>query len=51
MDELKGKIKQHVGNLTDDDLVFSEGKGGLQTSTCHQPYYQHNHSDHQKKVD
>jgi uncharacterized protein YjbJ (UPF0337 family) len=24
--ELKGKIKQQYGNLTDDDLVFSEGK-------------------------
>ena len=24
--ELKGKLKQHYGNLTDDDLVFSEGK-------------------------
>jgi uncharacterized protein YjbJ (UPF0337 family) len=24
--ELKGKIKQKYGNLTDDDLVFSEGK-------------------------
>jgi uncharacterized protein YjbJ (UPF0337 family) len=23
---LKGKIKQQYGNLTDDDLVFSEGK-------------------------
>ena len=33
--ELKGKLKQQYGNLTDDDLVFSEGKedellGGLQ---------------------
>jgi uncharacterized protein YjbJ (UPF0337 family) len=24
--EVKGKIKQQYGNLTDDDLVFSEGK-------------------------
>jgi uncharacterized protein YjbJ (UPF0337 family) len=24
--EIKGKLKQHYGNLTDDDLVFSEGK-------------------------
>jgi len=24
--ELKGKLKQHYGNLTDDDLVFAEGK-------------------------
>jgi len=24
--ELKGKLKQQYGNLTDDDLVFSEGK-------------------------
>jgi uncharacterized protein YjbJ (UPF0337 family) len=24
--ELKGKLKQQFGNLTDDDLVFSEGK-------------------------
>jgi uncharacterized protein YjbJ (UPF0337 family) len=24
--ELKGKLKQEYGNLTDDDLVFSEGK-------------------------
>ena len=24
--ELKGKLKQHYGNLTDDDLVYSEGK-------------------------
>ena len=24
--ELKGKIKQQYGNLTDDDLVFTEGK-------------------------
>jgi uncharacterized protein YjbJ (UPF0337 family) len=24
--ELKGKIKQQYGNLTDDDLMFSEGK-------------------------
>jgi uncharacterized protein YjbJ (UPF0337 family) len=24
--ELKGKIKQQYGNLTDDDLVFSEGE-------------------------
>ena len=23
---LKGKLKQHNGNLTDDDLVYSEGK-------------------------
>jgi uncharacterized protein YjbJ (UPF0337 family) len=23
---LKGKLKQQYGNLTDDDLVFSEGK-------------------------
>jgi hypothetical protein len=23
----------------------------LHTSTCHELYYQHNHSDHQKKVD
>jgi uncharacterized protein YjbJ (UPF0337 family) len=26
--ELKGKLKQQYGNLTDDDLVFSEGKEG-----------------------
>ncbi|MBV8900057.1 MAG: CsbD family protein [Verrucomicrobia bacterium] len=24
--ELKGKLKQQYGNLTDDDLTFSEGK-------------------------
>jgi len=24
--ELKGKIKQQYGNLTDDDLVYEEGK-------------------------
>ena len=24
--ELKGKLKQSYGNLTDDDLVFAEGK-------------------------
>jgi len=24
--ELKGKLKQQYGNLTDDDLVFSEGR-------------------------
>jgi uncharacterized protein YjbJ (UPF0337 family) len=24
--ELKGKLKQQYGHLTDDDLVFSEGK-------------------------
>jgi uncharacterized protein YjbJ (UPF0337 family) len=24
--EIKGKLKQQYGNLTDDDLVFSEGK-------------------------
>jgi uncharacterized protein YjbJ (UPF0337 family) len=24
--ELKGKLKQQYGNLTEDDLVFSEGK-------------------------
>ena len=24
--ELKGKLKQQFGNLTDDDLTFSEGK-------------------------
>jgi uncharacterized protein YjbJ (UPF0337 family) len=24
--ELKGKFKQQYGNLTDNDLVFSEGK-------------------------
>ena len=24
--ELKGKLKQNYGNLTDDDLVYSEGK-------------------------
>jgi uncharacterized protein YjbJ (UPF0337 family) len=24
--ELKGKLKQQYGNLTDSDLVFSEGK-------------------------
>jgi uncharacterized protein YjbJ (UPF0337 family) len=24
--ELKGKLKQKYGNLTDDDLIFSEGK-------------------------
>lgn len=24
--EIKGQIKQHWGNLTDDDLQYSEGK-------------------------
>jgi uncharacterized protein YjbJ (UPF0337 family) len=24
--ELKGKLKQNYGNLTDDDLIFTEGK-------------------------
>ena len=24
--ELKGKLKQQYGNLSDDDLVFAEGK-------------------------
>ena len=24
--EIKGKVKQQYGNLTDDDLVFAEGK-------------------------
>jgi uncharacterized protein YjbJ (UPF0337 family) len=24
--EIKGKLKQSYGNLTDDDLVFAEGK-------------------------
>lgn len=24
--EMKGKVKQHWGNLTDDDLQFTEGK-------------------------
>jgi uncharacterized protein YjbJ (UPF0337 family) len=24
--EMKGKVKQHWGNLTDDDLQYSEGK-------------------------
>jgi uncharacterized protein YjbJ (UPF0337 family) len=24
--EIKGKIKQQYGNLTDDDLVYEEGK-------------------------
>jgi uncharacterized protein YjbJ (UPF0337 family) len=24
--ELKGKLKQQYGNLTDDDLVFAEGQ-------------------------
>jgi uncharacterized protein YjbJ (UPF0337 family) len=24
--EIKGKLKQRYGNLTDDDLVFAEGK-------------------------
>ena len=24
--EMKGKLKQQYGNLTDDDLVFAEGK-------------------------
>jgi uncharacterized protein YjbJ (UPF0337 family) len=24
--EIKGKLKQQYGNLTDDDLVFAEGK-------------------------
>ncbi len=24
--EIKGKVKQHWGNLTDDDLTYSEGK-------------------------
>jgi uncharacterized protein YjbJ (UPF0337 family) len=24
--ELKGKLKQQYGNLTDDDLTFTEGK-------------------------
>ena len=37
--ELKGKLKQQYGNLTDDDLVFSEGKedellGRLQKVDC-----------------
>jgi uncharacterized protein YjbJ (UPF0337 family) len=25
-DEFKGKMKQHYGNLTDDDLTYEEGK-------------------------
>lgn len=24
--EIKGKVKQAYGNLTDDDLIYSEGK-------------------------
>ena len=24
--ELKGKVKQHYANLTDDDLLYEEGK-------------------------
>jgi len=24
--QVKGKLKQKYGNLTDDDLIFSEGK-------------------------
>jgi len=24
--EMKGKVKQHWGNLTDDDLQYTEGK-------------------------
>ena len=24
--QMKGKVKQHWGNLTDDDLQYSEGK-------------------------
>jgi len=24
--ELKGKLKQNYGNLTDDDLIYAEGK-------------------------
>jgi uncharacterized protein YjbJ (UPF0337 family) len=24
--ELKGRLKQQYGNLTDDDLIFTEGK-------------------------
>jgi uncharacterized protein YjbJ (UPF0337 family) len=33
--EIKGKLKQQFGNLTDDDLTFADGKedellGGLQ---------------------
>ena len=24
--EIKGKLKQSYGNLTDDDLIFAEGK-------------------------
>ena len=24
--ELKGRVKQHWGNLTDDDLMFQEGR-------------------------
>ncbi|MCA1761011.1 MAG: CsbD family protein [Bacteroidales bacterium] len=36
--ELKGKLKQKYGNLTDDDLLFAEGKeeellGRLQKKT------------------
>ena len=36
VDELKGKLKQKYANLTDDDLMFAEGKeeellGRLQT--------------------
>jgi uncharacterized protein YjbJ (UPF0337 family) len=36
--EVKGKLKQKYGNLTDDDLVFTEGKeeewlGRLQSKT------------------
>jgi uncharacterized protein YjbJ (UPF0337 family) len=38
--ELKGKIKQHYANLTDDDLLYEEGKedellGRLQKKTGH----------------
>jgi len=25
-DEFKGKMKQHYGNITDDDLTYEEGK-------------------------
>lgn len=36
--ELKGKVKQAYGDLTDDDLIYEEGKedelyGRLQTKT------------------
>jgi uncharacterized protein YjbJ (UPF0337 family) len=38
--EMKGKIKQQYGNLTDDDLIYEEGKedelyGRIQKKTGH----------------